>query len=119
MPCVSGECEVLPPDQVQLPNYYAQCIVGECQILDVRTSNLSACTTPAQCYLRSGTSCCGCGSDNLVAVSNEAPVEQVLCAPMAGCAADCVTPVPSNASAECTRGHCFVDYATSAAGAAQ
>lgn len=117
VPCVVGKCSLVPPDQVQAPNYYAQCISGECQALDVRATSLSACTSAADCYLRLGTGCCPCGTNDLVAVSSQAPVDQVLCAPAVGCAADCVSAPPSNASAACTAGHCLVDYATGAAGA--
>jgi hypothetical protein len=58
----------------------------------VRLTELSACASSSGCYLRSGTTCCGCGSDTLIAVSGSANVEQVFCAPAAGCGADCAAP---------------------------
>jgi hypothetical protein len=106
--CVSGPCANLTPDQLGTPNYYATCEQGQCQAVDIRTSPLSACSTSSDCYVRSGTSCCGCGTGNWVAASSKANVEQVLCAPAAGCAADCAISVASCLGASCitSTGHC-------------
>jgi hypothetical protein len=60
---------------------------------------------------RAGTTCCGCGNTDGVAVSIKADVEQVFCTPAAGCAADCTSSVPPCLSAYCNAsGHCALSY---------
>jgi len=109
--CVALPCQPVTPDQISSPNYYATCELGRCQAVDLRDSPQSACTNPADCGIRSGTTCCGCGSDNWVAYSIRANVEQVFCAPAAGCAADCAVSVPPALSASCdASGHCAVSW---------
>jgi hypothetical protein len=79
--------------------------------LDVRTSPLSACSTTDECILRNGTSCCGCGTGDLIAVSSKANAEAAFCGANGGCAADCVgAPVPPGVAAYCSMGHCLVKY---------
>lgn len=110
--CVSLPCAAFTPDQLGTPNYYATCTQGHCQAVDIRTSPLSACSSSSDCYVRAGTTCCGCGNSNWVAASNKANMEQVLCAPAAGCAADCVSEVAPCLSAFCSNanGHCALSY---------
>jgi hypothetical protein len=108
-PCVSSQCPDVPPSSVNTKNYYAACESGRCQAIDVRTSSLSACSSDSECYLRSGTTCCGCGS-NWIAVSSRANAGAVFCGNSA-CAADCVSaPVPPGVSAVCSAGQCSVQY---------
>jgi hypothetical protein len=115
-PCLAIACPVVPPGEANFPNYYAACVSDHCQPVDVRTSSLSACTDSSDCYLRSGTTCCGCGNGNLIAVSKKANVEQAFCQGSA-CAADCaVAPLPPDVSAVCSAGHCLVRYPTFEAG---
>ena len=109
--CIGTACPYLPPDQVNTPNYYATCEQGHCQAVDLRTSPLSACSTSSDCYIRAGTTCCGCGNTDWVAASIRANVEQVFCAPAAGCAADCTTSAPPCLSTYCnSSGHCALSY---------
>lgn len=111
LPCVSAPCPVLTPDQLGTPNYFATCEQGHCQAVDIRTSPLSACSAASDCYVRSGTSCCGCGSGNWVAASNKVNLEQVLCAPAAGCAADCTSSGAPCLSAFCgASSHCALSF---------
>jgi hypothetical protein len=99
----------LPPGEGNRPNYFAACEAGHCQPHDVRTTLLSACTSDDDCYLRSGTTCCGCGTGDLIAVSKTANVEQAFCGASRACAADCVSaPLPPGLSAVCSAGHCRV-----------
>ena len=110
-PCPFGSCGPVPPNMVNASNYYAECEAGRCVGLDVRTSPLSACSTDAECILRSGTSCCGCGAGDLIAVSSKANVEVAFCGTNGGCAADCVSaPVPPGVAPYCSLGHCLVKY---------
>lgn len=110
-PCILGMCPMVAPASINTPNYYAVCAAGRCVGIDVRESPLSACTSDADCYLRSGTTCCGCGSNNLIAVSYRAPVEATFCGPDRACAADCAGPsAPPGVAAFCSLGHCRVNY---------
>lgn len=121
-PCVSSWCAPVPPEMVNSPNYYAECVANRCLGLDVRTSELSACTSNADCILRNGTSCCGCGTGNWIAVSSKANVEAAFCGSTGSCAADCVSaPVPPGVAPNCSMGHCLVKYpdSVSEGGAAQ
>jgi hypothetical protein len=114
-PCIYAPCQVVLPEQRNVPNYIATCDQGQCKAIDIRTSALTACTSDADCYLRSGTSCCaGCGTDNLVAFSNKANVQTTLCAggPFSCPAIACATPPPAGVSPFCNvSGHCVVNYA--------
>jgi len=109
-PCIDIGCASVPAGAANVPNYYAACSKGRCQGFDVRTGPLSACSSDSECYLRSGTSCCGCGRDNPIAVSSKVDVEAVFCASSAGCDADCTSgPWSPSAEAYCSQGHCLVD----------
>jgi hypothetical protein len=109
-PCLAIACLAPPPGEANTPNYFAACESGQCRPMDVRTGPLSACSDNTDCYLRSGTTCCGCGNGNLIAVSKKANVEAAFCGGSA-CAADCVSaPLPPNVSAVCASGHCLVRY---------
>jgi hypothetical protein len=123
-PCVMIACQLVAPEQRNVPNYIATCEQGQCKAIDIRTSALTACTSSADCFLRSGTSCCpGCGTD-MVAFSNKANVQAALCAagPMACPAIACAPAMPVGLSAVCNpNGHCVVNYPqiVDAGGAAQ
>jgi hypothetical protein len=107
-PCVAEACAPVPIGQANAPNYYATCELGRCQVEDVRTSPVSACTADSDCTLRSGATCCGCGNDNLIAVSVKVDAEALFCPPGVRCAADCASTVPAGVSAVCQAGHCVV-----------
>jgi len=109
-PCVSGGCLNVPPSMVNSPNYYAACEAGRCQGVDIRASALSACSSGSDCSLRPG-NCCGCGTANIIAVSNPAALEAAFCGANASCSADCVSvPPPLSVTAYCSSGHCLVKY---------
>jgi len=110
-PCLAISCPDPAPGAANTPNYYAACESGHCQVLDVRTSELSACGSVTECWVRSGTSCCGCGSDDLIAVSTQANVEQAFCGASGGCVGDCASgPLAPGMSVACVAGHCRVAY---------
>lgn len=112
-PCIETRCSVLPLGDANTPNYYAACEAHHCKAFDVRESALSACSEDSDCSLRAGV-VCGCASSALVAVSNAANVDQVLCGAAGGCAGnDCVVRLPADTTAEpvCAAGHCAVRYA--------
>lgn len=109
-PCIDIQCPMVPPSSVNTPNYYAACEADRCTAFDLRRSALSACTSDAQCALRSGTECCACGSDDLVAVSTESDPRSIWCGATEICARDCTEPPPPLRGARCSDGHCAVDY---------
>jgi hypothetical protein len=84
------------------------CVSGQCSLLDVRESALTACTTDLDCVLRNGTNCCeGCGSDFL-AVNAQANFCSSGPVPCPACAA----PIPSGLAAACQKGHCALALPT-------
>jgi hypothetical protein len=121
-PCVAFLCPDIPAGAANTPNYYAECESGHCQVLDVRTSQLSACGSDSDCEVRSVTSCYGCGSGGLIAVSTQANVDQAFCGASGGCVvvdgpaayADIIYcasgPLPPGMSVACVAGHCRVAY---------
>jgi hypothetical protein len=111
VPCLAIACAPSPPGVATSQNYYAVCQSGTCEPVDVRMTTLSVCASDDDCYLRAGTTCCGCGNDNLIAVSKRVNVEQVFCGAGHACAADCVSaPLPPGVRAYCSGGHCLVRY---------
>jgi hypothetical protein len=96
------------------PNYIAACRSNTCVAVDVRADALSACNTSADCRLRWGSSCCeSCASfsEELIALKNDASLEEVVCDPLAGACPPCAPqPYPSEAKAECIAGHCQVTW---------
>ncbi len=87
------------------PSYLPVCESGRCQLLDVRTSAMSACTSDAECSLRPST-CCGCQSQP-VAVSTHGfkLFREAVCEPGLDCSA-CAIPNYGGVSAVCVDGHC-------------
>jgi len=110
-PCIENLCPELAYADLQMQNYYAECIAGHCQALDVRETDLSRCQMDTDCSLRAGTSCCACADDHLIAYASQANIEQAFCAPEPACQANCTPPpLPRFVAAWCTAGHCVVHY---------
>jgi hypothetical protein len=94
--------------------YAAVCREGQCLAVDIRTEDLTACTTSADCRLRWGVACCeNCNAsptstpNGLVSV-NAQSFDQSVCG-SAPCAIDCMPPAyPTNAVPGCLAGHCTV-----------
>ncbi len=106
-PCFPPACTPDAGTAVNLPYYYAACEAGRCRVRDVRTSELSACTTSSQCQLRAGTACCACGADPIAVNSLEA-AQQAFCG-SSPCTGLCIgLPFPQNAT--CSAGHCQVVF---------
>ena len=120
--CIQAACPAVPPEQVNAPNYYGACVAERCQVLDVRTSALSACDSDSQCLLREGTACCACSFTDLIAVTSQAEAQKAFCAPGEACASGCPYPLPPAGGAFCAhagsgRGHCMVFHNMSSADA--
>jgi hypothetical protein len=106
-----GACLPVAPTQNTRQNFIANCVRGECVVEDIRESDVSACTTNADCQLRRGTGCCaGCG--NLVAVRGDGRLEKLVCGDtiLLPCKI-CDDLPPKGAEARCSdEGHCIVHY---------
>ncbi len=104
------------PDCISMeqPNYFAACRANECVAVDLRTDALSACNSSAECRLRWGASCCeSCSQDTnqIVALNQNASLEQEVCDPLAGACPPCVPqPFPADVAAECISGQCQVVF---------
>jgi hypothetical protein len=95
------------------PNLVAFCRASSCAAVDVRTDEVSRCTTDADCTLRYASCCEPCGGSDfgLIALSTSGVAEyrQQVCAPSTACP-KCLTTYPSTSHAVCdtTTGHCMV-----------
>lgn len=94
---------------VQTRKYFVPvCEHHECALLDIRESNLNACTRDSDCRLRDGAECCS-GSDGrgIVAISKTGTLEHLSCAPGQRCPRE--TPLISHSlQAKCVERHCQV-----------
>jgi hypothetical protein len=95
------------------PDLGATCNAGVCELYDLRTSPIAACSRDEDCVLRVA-ACCECGGDTrpsaLVAIARDRAAEYrtLVCAPDAECAA-CEPIYPAEARAICAAdGHCSV-----------
>ncbi len=97
------------------PDLGATCDSGLCQGFDVRTMDLSACTSDAECRLRV-TGCCACGGDtspySLIAIRADAEgdYQALVCdeTPCAGC--EPVYPTDAVEAYCADDGHCAVRF---------
>ncbi len=93
------------------PTLVATCDAGRCRVVDLLATDLTACTSDADCHLRTN-ECCECGGatdlEHLVAVgpSGNAGMMELLCDPGSGCA-KCLPSYPS-LPALCSSGRCTV-----------
>lgn len=86
-------------------SYLPQCVDQRCEMLDVRTSAMSACEADADCLLEPPR-CCGCrGLPVAVSRSGYANFRHTVCDPGVRCAA-CAKPAYEGLSATCVHGHC-------------
>ncbi|HMA97225.1 MAG TPA: hypothetical protein VKP30_31285 [Polyangiaceae bacterium] len=102
-----GPCQTFT-GALTAPSFSATCVVGECQIFDVREQPESACTVDTDCRLRRGLDCCeDCSAEPWVAVNVNAAVGQDRCTASSNCA-PCASLPPRNLVPQCVAGHCAV-----------
>jgi hypothetical protein len=106
-PCGEVECEPCPevpvPQQVS-QYYFPTCSAGECGVVDLRTTEYTACSDDAECVLRAGTGCCErCDGQGFVALSS---TEFLTGQCDNGDCPACETPPPLGLLARCVEGRC-------------
>jgi hypothetical protein len=98
------------------PNLFAYCDNGTCRAADIRTHEVSACSSNADCHLRLGPGCCeACGGSAFELTAVSAGLEALVCSPSTACD-DCVPQYPLDAEAVCSNGHCGVVFKAAAGG---
>jgi hypothetical protein len=107
--CVA--CEPIAPN----PWLGATCTNGQCVAFDARQSELTACMSNDDCYLRAGLGCCeACSAslDAFVAVSSLVNLRPLLCGNTGPVACDACVPTPPDLLfAYCGDGRCGVAIA--------
>jgi hypothetical protein len=91
-----------------VPELVPTCAAGQCKVVDLRMEAITACTTDAECRIRT-TSCCECGGDpRYVAVSTttESDAYAALVCPTGTACPECVPVYPDTVVARCVAGHC-------------
>lgn len=78
------------------------CSSGQCSVLDIRESELTACASDSDCELRDGASCCPSCGGQFVALSTSANV----CPGVQPACGLCISERPSGLDAACRSGHC-------------
>jgi hypothetical protein len=110
IPC--APCPEPLPGQGSLKYFVPDCVQGQCAVVDLRTSELTACETHLDCRLRNGTQCCeGCApGDDVVAVRNDGSFEKLVCGSEPPACLTCLPTPPPDTAAACNEGHCVATY---------
>lgn len=97
--------------QVGINVLQATCEQGQCALVDLRQSDVTACSTASDCYVRAP-ECCECGGTTnefaIIAVSSTATVSyaSLVCGPSQACP-DCAPQYPA-VTVDCVSGHCQI-----------
>jgi hypothetical protein len=95
------------------PDLFASCQNSLCVVVDLTTSQVSACSADADCVLRAA-ACCECGAamdaHSLVAISKNSASSyaSLVCDATAVCA-ECMPQYPTSPAVICNGGHCWID----------
>ncbi len=109
--CPAIYCPPPPPEEATDTYFTATCEAGRCKAVDLRTTPVTACESASDCSLRHGTRCCeGCGDgvDDLMALSDEAALSELVCASEPGACPPCVPIEPEGYVASCDANRCVV-----------
>jgi hypothetical protein len=91
------------------PYFVATCEAGRCVAVDLRATEVTACTQPSECSLRFGSSCCeGCGGNDVIAVSDEAALSELVCPAVLPPCPACLPGDPDGLTADCQKGRCVI-----------
>ena len=102
-PISCGTCSADTSEYDETLKYFrAVCAVGQCAVVDVRGSALTACVMNADCTLRDGIECCpGCDGQGWVPVNNLA----TFCDTPSACPS-CGSAPPTSLTTLCQSGEC-------------
>jgi hypothetical protein len=109
--CPAVYCPPPPPTEATSTYFTAICEAGRCKALDLRTTPVTACDEPSDCSLRHGVRCCeACGDtpDDVVAVSDEAALLELVCPSEPAACPPCVPVEPEGFASDCVEGRCVV-----------
>jgi hypothetical protein len=99
-----------PPGTGTLQYFVPDCVQGQCEVVDLRTSPVTACTTSNDCTVRHGTGCCeGCDNSNLFSVRNDGSFAKLVCGDGPIACPACAPPAP-DAVPVCNDGRCSLAY---------
>ena len=92
--------------------FVPECVQKECRVVDLRTSEVTACDMDDDCRLRLGAGCCeGCGAaTDLISVRKGASFENLVCGDEIPPCLPCVGTIPESAVPICQQGHCSIAY---------
>ena len=114
--CDAVDCAPCPPvgePERTRQNFVAACQQGLCSVVDIRSTDLTACKLASDCRLRDGAECCeGCDGQGIVAVnrSADADLAKLVCSvPPQGCP-PCVPPPLTGLRESCMAGRCNVGF---------
>lgn len=105
---VGGDCPAcfMEPD----PTLVATCEAGRCVVVDLQEHPSTECAAAADCRVRA-VECCECGAtitpSTVVAVSDPAAFEPLVCDPGTGCP-ECAPTYPDDLVPACEAGRCVV-----------
>ncbi|HEX3776050.1 MAG TPA: hypothetical protein VHV51_16375 [Polyangiaceae bacterium] len=114
MRCGAVDCAPCPPIAVTLDNpvnyYVPTCAAGHCAVVDLRTTDMTACSSASDCQLRAGTGCCPSCSGTYVALNakNESELFKLECGDEPLECPACVEPNPGAYGVDCVNGRCSV-----------
>jgi hypothetical protein len=104
------DCPAPAPD----PTLIATCQQGQCEVVDLTTSPITACSGDTACVIRTN-ACCECGGPmdqgSIIAINHDsgASYAALVCNPDATCA-DCLPVYPTSVQAVCNSGHCLAKW---------
>ena len=106
-------CEPCPGttrDQATLKYFVPNCVQGQCVVVDLRQSDVTACQSANDCALRNGNACCpACNGDAAIAVRKDGSFENLVCGSARPPCAACL-PAPDSIAICGASGHCEVEY---------
>ena len=95
---------------MQDPNLVPECRTGLCQVVDLQTLDLTACSSDSDCRIRTR-DCCECGGglepEDIIAirVDAESAYSALACDPGTACP-ECAPTYPPSVIATCSSGRC-------------
>jgi hypothetical protein len=112
--CGTIDCVACPPTAFDPNNpvfyYVPTCQAGHCAVVDLRTTDVTACSSAAECSLRAGTACCSACSGTPIALNtkNAPKLSALVCGSDPGLCLAC-TPDFADYSVACTDRRCNVE----------